>query len=102
MPNPCSMPCASVGRMPGGAPSKWLGIERIASAASVNGGEDITCALSFPSDWTRSGTVEDGHQSSMLGNTAVAMSLNAASVGSSKPAQWPRALKIGHPLFGHD
>jgi hypothetical protein len=55
--------------------SKSLQIAPIAIAASVTDCEDIICVPSFPSDWTTSssGAVEEDYQSSMLGNTGVAV-----------------------------
>lgn len=73
MQNPYWTPYASIGRIADDVPTKSQGIVHIAIAASANGYEDITYVPSFPSDWTKSGTVEEDHQSSMLYNTDVAM-----------------------------
>lgn len=93
MPKPCSIPCAFIDRMADGAPNELLQIGHTAIAVSANGYEDITYVPSFPNDATKSVTAEGGHPSSMRGNTGGETSLNAASVGLSKPAQWPHALK---------
>jgi len=80
-----STPPASIGRMAGAVRSKWLWIVPIAIGASVNGYEDITSVPSFQNDWIKFGTAEADRPTSMLGNTGVAMSLRAASGGSSNP-----------------